>query len=186
MIKKAGFTLVEVLVSMMAASIILLGAGGVLIYGTGNFSHYARVAEADRIGEGISGWIEERLMYAEHIKISGDNAWRSADAFIKFGQDGRYYMDGMDLYGEVFYQNRMLGCTIIAEDAPSGVLQMNIWIKDSHGAVLYENHMAINCMNLKLAGEEILCLLEEKDGMIDSADQDITIFYRIKEGETDE
>lgn len=171
---------------MMIASIVMLGAGGVLTYGTKNFRHYAEAAEADRIGEGLCRLIGDRLKYAEDIRISGDYGQHSADASIRFGKDGRCYMDGRDLYEDAFYQNRKLGCTILAEEAPAGVLLLEVWMKDDRGAVLYQNRMAVNCMNMKLTGEDIRFQPEEKAGLIDSGDQDVAIRYRTNKGETNE
>lgn len=182
--KHAGFTLAEVMVSLMIAVWIVMAAGNIFLFGNKSFLLYAAVLEDDQTGESIGRMVQNCLAFAEDIQVAEHKPGDEEPSFLMFSEEGRFYLDGKDVLGDAYYQNRKIGCSI--GTVSDRGLQMEIWIEDAQGRRCYQGQQVIVLMNMRLSGDEIGRRGEHGQEEADSTEQDLVIWYRKGAEEPDE
>lgn len=182
--KHAGFTLAEVMVSLMIAVLLMLAAGSIFLFGNRSFLMYAAVLEDDQAGESIGRTIRNRLAFAEEIRVEERRPEDEEALFLMFSDEGRFYLDGEDVFGDAYYRNRKIGCSI--GTVSDRGMQVEIWIEDTRGRRCYQGQQVIMLMNMRLSGGEISGQMEDGQEKADSAGRDLVIWYRKEAEAADE
>lgn len=175
--RTSGFTLIEIMIGM-AASILLLAVGSVLVSGNKTYHHYALSVRAGETGDAIAELTKTKLQYATNVLIAEEKNWESGDfGMVGFTKDGSFLLDGSEAYGDLPESGLYAGCRITFPDENAPVLQIEVSIKDQAGTMLYRSREVVRLFNMELNGETVDCRIAKRDGAIDSADQDVMLFY---------
>lgn len=123
--RKSGFTLVELIVSLMLAAIVIGAAGSLLIFGSNLFSHTAERSQQQVDTTSVASTISEELRLSPSVRVvrseekptntsipSGFSALYVGDASGDIAHEGYLYMmiGGVDssprnYFGSSFYGN---------------------------------------------------------------------------------
>lgn len=177
--KKAGVTLVEILVCLSIASILTMAAASMMIYANRTAEHYAEEANDRELGAAISGLVKRQLEYAGSLRISSvEDDGRPGETSLCFSKDGKIYADGKNLYGDSYYGERRVNCRIIMDDKNGRIMQVEIQIRDPQGRVRYRCWRSLEFYNMRVTGQQISYdALMMSDGAIDSMNQDVYLYY---------
>lgn len=176
--KKSGFTLVEIIVSMAAVSILMLASGNMLVSGNRTYSHFALSVKAGETGDSIAELMKTRLQYGYDLVIAEEDEADLADlSQVGFTNDGRFCLNGKAVYGDPSESGLLAGCRITGVSDDPHVIHLEVYLTDCSGNRLYQSRETIKFFNMELSGETMDCRIEEDDGVIDSADQDVMFYY---------
>lgn len=176
--KNSGFTLVEIVVIMAAASILMLALGNMLVLGNRTYNHYALSVKAGELGDSIAELMKTRLQYCYDLVIAEEGEGDCEDCgWVGFTRDGNFWLDGKAVYGELSEAGLLAGCRITRLSDDSHVIHLELYLTDLSGNLLYQNGETIKFFNMELSGETFECRIEENDGIVDSADQDVIFYY---------
>ncbi len=157
---KKGFTLVEVIVSLLIVSIILAFATSFFFVGQKLFSNSIKNSNNKIVGDNVLSFLSEKLKYADKIQILNNSSVSSAK------YTGIFYMTnnmlGFDkassknnnIYGESYYNGNRLRVTVTVLDKTSMNISVSV-ISSSLTEVLYSTNNVIKILNLNLTSSEI-------------------------------
>lgn len=176
--KTSGFTLAEVMVSMAAASILILASTGLLIFGSRTYQRHALSVRAGEIGDAMSERIRTKLQYAEALVIDEDERAAYEDyQSLGFTRDGDFLLNGKAGYQDHSKTGMAGGCRISLSPADPHIIHLELYLKDQSDNLLYQNREVIKLLNMELDGVVIDCRVAEQDGRIDSSDQTVMFYY---------
>lgn len=179
--KRSGFTLVEVVVAMMIASIVIISAGSLFLYGNRSFLRHAAVLEDGQAGDAVCKMVRDCLTYADSVMITEQESDGKETPALMFSEDGEFRLHGSEVYSRDYYRNRNIRCSLIPEDTENLVFQIEIRIEDNQGNHRYCNQVVVTLLNMKLTETAIDHRIEETGGVIDSKNQDVIIYCRTGE-----
>ena len=190
--RTSGFTLVELVVTMAVASVLILAGGTVLVSGNRTYHRYALSVRAGELGETIAEQMRTRLQYATDILVEETqdedirNETGETSYIIGFTEDGRFLLDGEEVYGSLPDIGFLGGCRItrLAEEVP--VVQVEVYLTDLSGNTLYQSRELIKLFNMELSGETVGWRIDSGDEVIDSADRDVFFCYLERGGRYEE
>ncbi len=149
-----GVTLVEVIVSMLIVSIILIFATSFFFTGGNMFSNSVTNNNAKIQGDSILKFVSDNLKYASKVEILST----SSDAFSKYSN--AFYIkndtlglkkDGLvtdNVYGDDFYGGNIL--QIIANTSKTNSIVITVKILDENNNVKYSTSDTIKLVNLSI------------------------------------
>lgn len=178
---RSGFTLVEAAVSLAVAVLLITAAGGILVWGNRSFLHYTELIEDRQAGDGVADTVQRELEYAQIIRIGGSGEAKGALSCMEFSEDGRFSVNGKELYGEDFSRDRKIKCRVICDDDRAAVLQLIIWLEDGQGDVKYQTKVVMKPANMQLGGTGIRYQTAQEDGDMDSETEGLLIYYGFAE-----
>ena len=137
---KSGFTLVEVIVTLIITVIVVAVSSSLIITGTNIFARSAQRDIQTNIAETVLGFVSEQLLYSESIADFGSNppvftnAGDAAILLIKksdsetmsdtrgqlFFRRAKDTQTPVNVFGSNFYNNYEVGLNIVIASSPSG------------------------------------------------------------------
>lgn len=150
-----GITMVELMVSLLILSIVIVLAGSMLLSSGNVFTHSAQMNTNKMAGDAVYTYMSERLIFAERMQILfHEDAIKPRYATTFHVEDGRLYertrTGERDVFGDTFYQGRTLAVTARAYAAHK--LELTIDIRDAAGGTLYRTSSTIDAVNVRQAG----------------------------------
>lgn len=149
-----GFTLVEIIVSLLIASIGMLIATSIILNSMGYFSK-TTVSDHDKQAlDGINAYVADELRYASEVRIDvtkpDDTEWNWIywkDARLYRNKDQNTSND-YAVYNDNFYNKRLL--TFLVRGFDSYRLDLKFSFKDTKGDVVYKTSNTLELLNLKV------------------------------------
>lgn len=154
---KNGFTLIEIIVSILIASIGMMIATTLILNSMGFFDKTARSDNDKQILDGIRDYIQNELIYANEAQLSinkpDEQDWHCL--YVKDGKlyrDNNYKTDDVDcipVYGDDFYNNRNLKIDVRTFDQYRIDFKLELLDKKSSSDIVYKTSTTIELLNLK-------------------------------------
>lgn len=150
-----GITMVELMVTLLILSIVIVLAGSMLLSSGNIFTHSAQMNTNKLAADSVYKYLSERLIFAERMQILyPDDSIQPRYRTTFHIQDGRLYektADGdRDVYGDAFYQGRTLAVT--ARAYASHKLELTVEVRATAGTVLYRTSSTIDAVNVRQSG----------------------------------
>jgi len=108
-----GMTLVELIVALAISAILLATISGILYTSLKAFNEINKSNEDKIIGDTIYEFVANRISTASGVEIKDEQTViiNNSDT-ISINSKGRLLYNGIDLYGDVFYENRTLSISV--------------------------------------------------------------------------
>jgi len=112
-----GMTLVEIMVSLVIASFIMLAIGGIFMTVSNIVRNYSNQSTNKNLTEDVESFMLTVLPYATTFEVSDiDNPSISSNHVIKFGKNGKVYYDGEDITLSDDYNGKKVRICILAKN----------------------------------------------------------------------
>ena len=125
--KKAGFTLIEIIVTLVITIIIIGISGSIIISTTNIFGRSAMRDMQQTVAESVLSFATERMLYAYSLQVSNTPTDDTNTAVIGINTDGQFvYLRTEDtgapinIFGSGFYHNYSVSLTYSITDSGSG------------------------------------------------------------------
>ncbi|MBS6180649.1 prepilin-type N-terminal cleavage/methylation domain-containing protein [[Clostridium] innocuum] len=178
---KKGFTLIEIIVTLLIASIVMLVAG-TMIFNSLNFFQKTATSDADKqVLDDISEVIKDELMFATEVKLAVDADRPQGDGWdCLYEKDGYLMKNGKLLYEKNFYNGNTLQWVVKPYKNDSR-MDSRLTLQ-AQGEEVYRTSITLELINLKaaLAKDHELTSFETEDS-IDMSVQGETgykVYYR--------
>lgn len=184
MCNKKGFTLIEIIVSIMIASIGMVIATTLILNSMGYFNK-TTVADHDKQAvDGIKDYVQDELMYATEIRVVSSSNAPEGEWYWLYIKDGRLYRGDYtdktietEVYGTDFYNRRTLKMT--AKKFKVNRIDLSFAFLDDKASMIYKTKTTIELLNTELKSDADLSLqyLNTKDVDL-LTDSDYRIYYK--------
>ncbi|MFA5658399.1 MAG: prepilin-type N-terminal cleavage/methylation domain-containing protein [Oscillospiraceae bacterium] len=151
--KQYGFTLVEIIVSLLVASVILSFAGVFIFIGERIFADFTDKNHAKIIGDSSLEFVTKTLRYSNNVKIaySGEPIAEYQNALWISPQGQLFYennnQSGFSVFGNEFYSGKQLSLEISM--LSDHCILIGIYVL-KNGESLYFSHTAVSLINISL------------------------------------
>ena len=184
MCNKKGFTLIEIIVSIMIASIGMVIATTIILNSMGYFNK-TTVADHDKQAvDGIKDYVQDELMYATEIRVVSSSNAPEGEWYWLYIKDGRLYRGDYtdesketEVYGTDFYNRRTLKMT--AKKFKVNRIDLSFAFLDDKASTIYKTKTTIELLNTELKSDSDLSLqyLNTKDVDL-LTESDYRIYYK--------
>lgn len=158
---RRGMTLVELLVSLVIL-LLVISAAGTMLLSSNAFFYRSTDRSLDKISaEHIYKIASDKLTYATRIHLTDkrdESLERSGWHWIQISEDGRFYMDGKDIYGEDYYH----GKTVSMEAYAHGKTRMYLQIAMEKNGKTYQSASSFEAINITAASQWETELTEDR------------------------
>ena len=160
---KKGFTLIEIIVSIMIASIGMIIATTLILNSMGYFNK-TTVADHDKQAvDGIKDYVQDELMYATEIRVVSSSKAPEGEWYWLYIKDGRLYRGDYtdetketEVYGTDFYNRRTLKMT--AKKFKVNRIDLSFAFLDDKASTIYKTKTTIELLNTELKSDSDLSL----------------------------
>ena len=156
-----GFSLVEVIVSMLVVSIILTFATSFFFTGEKMFSNAIKGNTSKMVGDNVLDFITQTIKFASKIEIRNNSQIQDAsyDNVLWINSDNRLGLktediNDFDIYGEDFYNKNKLELNVEALSDTSVFLQVKV-ISIDNPEEIYITSNTIKLVNLDMTKSSI-------------------------------
>ena len=123
-----GMTLVELVVALAVTSIILASVGSILFLSFKVFNDVNQSNEDKLIGDTVYEFIVDKVIMASSLEIVNEqNIVVDETDTITINTDGRFIYNGVDLYGDVYYNNKKLTLSISQYGTDTVSVNVFVW-----------------------------------------------------------
>lgn len=154
-----GFTLVELIVTLVITVIVLAIAGGILLSSFQLFSANASANEAKMIGDTVSRYVSNQLTYAVDLQLIDENDTTTVPQYDSRMQifDGKLHVQTASLsdynfFGDAFYLDNSVQMSVKAVRQNMVSVKIEVLKK---GKVIYQTESVINLLNIQLKNGSI-------------------------------
>lgn len=182
-----GMTLAEIMVSFVIGSMIVVTAGGILIFSGVMTSQIGMRGNGKFLLDQVIQMTEEYLTYASQVQISIDASLPNAASYnhvLRFGNDGMVYLDGQNIYGETYYQKKRVTVRVKSSQKESDILSLELFLEEAgeERKILSYGTVSVQLANIGLFEDrKIRYVFPSGCDTMDSGENDIYIFYRLEE-----
>lgn len=151
---KKGFTLVEVIVSLLVVSIILAFATSFFFVGEKLFSNSTKGNTRKMVGDNVLNFVSDRLKYSSKLEIRNNSSmtdakysnnilWLNSNKKLCFKTSGT---DLGDIFGDSFYNQNSISVTV--QVLPNYNLKVEVKVLDIDNKEVYSTSSVIKLMNM--------------------------------------
>lgn len=176
--RSAGFTLVEIAVSMAIATILMAAVGSIMVYGNRTFLRNAVVVRAEQLGNAAVELVAGKLQYADTVVIDNQQTGDQLGNVIEFTADGVFLINQIPVYGDYEDTGLYWGCRISLQNRDNGILQFEVYMKDRVGDIMYQSRKTVRLLNMELRENSIEYRIEKEIDVLDSKSRGVRIFYQ--------
>ncbi|MCQ4949563.1 hypothetical protein [Bittarella massiliensis (ex Durand et al. 2017)] len=156
---RRGWTLVEVSVVLLLLVLVVALAGGMILSGGNLLGRSAQLGEEKLIGDTACQWLSGKLRYATELRLVGGDDLSAPEAvwleegrlwYRNSGEGAPQPGQGIDYYGDAFYQGRTLSVTAALHD--QYYLDLTVRVHRADGALCYTTRTTVKLLNLQISG----------------------------------
>ena len=156
---RRGWTLVEVSVVLLLLVLMVALAGGMILSGGNLLGRSAQLGEEKLIGDTACQWLSGKLRYATELRLVGGDDLSAPEAvwleegrlwYRNSGEGALQPGQGIDYYGDAFYQGRTLSVTAALHD--QYYLDLTVRVHRADGALCYTTRTTVKLLNLQISG----------------------------------
>lgn len=180
-LNRKGFTLIEIIVTLLIASIVMLVAGS-MIFNSLDFFQKTAASDADKqVTDDLSEIIKDELIFATEVKLAVDADQPEGEGWdCLYEKDGYLMKNGNLLYEKSFYNGNTLQWVVKPYKNDS---RMDSDLKlQAGGETVYQTSVTLELINLKaaMAKDHTITSFDKGDSVDMSAQSDTgyKVYYR--------
>lgn len=158
---RAGFTLVETVVTLTLFTMIVALTCGIFLTSNNLLRRHATMNEAKFVGDTVYGMLNRTLTYATELQLTGPDGTQqynsafsvSGGQLMLTGQDENGHKETGPFYDESFYLNTKIALSARVERGRYLWLRVSVYDWDGK-TLLYETAATTEILNLRLAAEQ--------------------------------
>lgn len=127
-LNKKGFTLIELIVALAVTVIIIASVGGILYSSYKTFYGITDANEYKMIGDNVYNYLSDKIIVASNLTIVNEQSIiLGNDDTITVDVNGRLLYNGVDVFGDAFYNNKKISFSVAQYSINSVSINVSVW-----------------------------------------------------------
>lgn len=151
---KKGFSLVELIVSLLVVGVILSFATVFFFTGENLFSNTVKASDSKAVGDGVLSFLTDSVRYSYDLQVLPSDKL-SSSKFEKtiYSDSGHIALkssdeDNKDVFGDDFFSDYTVSYSVIVLNSDN--IEINVRVVDKKGEEKYSTSQAVKLINLNV------------------------------------